>query len=294
MDRREATEFARADFACGSFDALRATHFQHRFPPHFHDTFAIGVVESGITRLRTHRGAWVASGGTILAFSPGEIHSAEPIGEEGFTYRMVYPSAGDLAAAGFDVARAEGGVPLFRTPVIDDASLAAALRRAHVPLMRGVPRGVAETRLLGALRLLVRDYGLDTAGGGKDDARSGEGEMVAMVQRYLQARLATRVRLRPLADLCGVSCFRLIRSFRRVIGVSPYAYFVQLRVNRAQAMLCDGSSMRDVVYSCGFSDQSHFTRAFKRMIGVPPGRYARAVRRHTSERGVVRIPHHAG
>jgi hypothetical protein len=47
------TEVARVELSCGTFDALRAVEFTSSFPPHFHDTFAIGVIESGATRLRT-------------------------------------------------------------------------------------------------------------------------------------------------------------------------------------------------------------------------------------------------
>jgi AraC-like DNA-binding protein len=279
MTAAEVTEFARAEFSIGSFDALRATHFQHRFPPHFHDTFAIGVVESGLTRLWTPRGEWIARGGTILAFSPGEVHAAEPLGEEGFTYRMVYPSTVDLEAAGIDVRRLSSGSPLFRAPVIHDPSVAAALLRAHQPLMRGSQRGATESRIVGALRLLSREYGYAGDPGEPRSAPPADGELVAQAQRWLHDHIATPVRLAPLADLLGVSTFRLVRSFRHVVGVSPYAWFVQLRINRAQAMLCRGATMRDVVFSCGFCDQSHFTRTFRRVIGVPPGKYLRSVRR---------------
>lgn len=280
MTAPELTEFARAELSYGSFDALRATHFQHRFPPHFHDTFAIGVVESGTTRLRTHRGEWVATGGTILAFSPGEIHAADPIGDEGFTYRMVYPSTEDLEAAGLDVSRVSCGLPLFRAPVIDDAYVAAAFQRAHVPLMRdGQNRGVAESRLSQALKLLARGYAFGSERGEANSVRAGDSAMVEFAQQYLHDHIASPVRLGAIAESLGVSAFRLIRSFRRVVGVSPYAYFVQLRVNRAQVMLSEGASIPEVVFSCGFCDQSHFTRAFRRVVGVPPGKYLRAVRR---------------
>ena len=75
-----------------------------------------------------------------------------------------------------------------------------------------------------------------------------------------------------------MSPYHLIRVFRRAVGVTPYAYLVQLRVNRAQAMLCQGLSVSDGAYSCGFSDQAHLTRTFKKSVGVPPGRYVRSVR----------------
>ena len=104
--------------------------------------------------------------------------------------------------------------------------------------------------------------------------------MVEFAQQYLHDHIATPVRLGTIAESLGVSEFRLIRFFRRVVGVSPYAYFVQLRVNRAQVMLSEGASIPEVVFSCGFCDQSHFTRAFRRVVGVPPGKYLRAVRRN--------------
>lgn len=269
------TRFA---LSCGSVDALRAMHFLHRFPPHFHDTFAIGVVESGYTRLRTLRGEWVARPGTVLAFSPGEIHSAEPLSDGGFTYRMVYPTIAFMHEIGVDVSRVAAGQPLFRLPVIDDAGLGGELRRAHEPLMGGAAVRSAEVRLLRGLRVLAERHGARRDAPAITRNPQLDLAIVERAQGYLHERCAEQVRLAAVADRCGVSPFHLIRIFRRVVGVPPYAYLVQLRVNRAQAMLCRGSGVADVAYSCGFADQSHLTRTFKKAVGVPPGQYARSMR----------------
>jgi AraC-like DNA-binding protein len=270
------THMARIDLSCGSFDALRAIHFSRPFPPHFHDTFAIGVIESGATRLRTRRGTSIASAGTILAFSPGEIHSAEPLTTEGFTYRMVYPTAEFMRELGIDTSPLDSGAPLFSLPVIDDPALGHDLQNAHVPLMDGVATAAAEERMLTGIRNLVARYAADAPT--HATCRAADLAVVERAQDYLHERFAQQVRLSTLADICGLSAFHLIRVFRRVLGVPPYAYLVQLRVNRAQAMLCSGSSVADVAYSCGFSDQSHLTRTFRKAVGVPPGQYVRAVR----------------
>jgi AraC-like DNA-binding protein len=261
--------------SCGGFDALSAVHFSRAFPPHFHETFAIGVIETGAAMLHTPRGGWVGRAGTILAFSPGEVHSAEPLTSDGYTYRMIYPTIEFMRAAGVGGATFDGA-PVFRSPVIHDPRLGFALQRAHAPLMEGTAGPDAEDRLLDGLRSLARQHGTETVRA--PAARKRDIEVVHRAQEYMKEHFARSVRLASVAELCGLSPFQLIRVFRRVVGVPPYAYLVQLRVNRAQALLCEGSSVADVASTCGFSDQSHLTRTFKKALGVPPGQYVRSVR----------------
>jgi AraC-like DNA-binding protein len=262
-----SAEMVRVELRGGGFDALRASHFVQRFPPHFHETFAIGVVETGVTRLRTHRGAWDGGPGTILAFAPGEIHSADPITPEGYTYRMLYPSDAFMRELGMTGAT-------FTRPVIEDGNIARAFLDAHEPLMNGNDSLRFETRMRTALELLVRAYDLRTPADSSPHV-----DVVERARAYLRDHFAEHVCLASLAEECGVSRFQIIRRFRRVMGVTPFTYLAQVRVNRAQAMLNTGCGLSDVAYSCGFSDQSHMTRAFKHAVGVPPGQYARAVRR---------------
>jgi len=56
--------------------------------------------------------------------------------------------------------------------------------------------------------------------------------------------------------------------------LSPLAYRNQKRVFAARAMLLDGESIAHVALSVGYADQSHLTRQFQRIVGLPPGRYA--------------------
>jgi len=233
------------------------------------------VIETGAAMLHTRRGEWMGGAGTILAFSPGEVHSAEPLTSDGYTYRMIYPTIEFMRAVGLD--RAVGaGAPLFQSPVIHDSRLGLALRRAHAPLMDGASGPSAEDALLDGLRSLVRQHGAPA----EREPATSERDLgvVQRAQEYMHDRFAQRVRLSAMAELCRLSPFQLIRVFRRVVGVPPYAYLVQLRVNRAQTLLCQGSSVSDVAYTCGFSDQSHLTRTFKKALGIPPGQYVRSVR----------------
>jgi len=64
------------------------------------------------------------------------------------------------------------------------------------------------------------------------------------------------------------------RRFRKTTGCSPYAWYMQRRVDRAKELLKNPSyPLCQIALSVGFSSQSHFTEAFRRREGVPPGRW---------------------
>ncbi|HKO46466.1 MAG TPA: AraC family transcriptional regulator [Polyangiaceae bacterium] len=82
--------------------------------------------------------------------------------------------------------------------------------------------------------------------------------------------------LETLAKRAGLSRFHALRAFKQRYGLPPHAYQLCLRMNHARSLLRAGALAADVAQSCGFADQSHFTRHFKRFNGVTPMKYARA------------------
>ena len=81
--------------------------------------------------------------------------------------------------------------------------------------------------------------------------------------------------LATLSREVGLSRFQTLRLFRRHYGVTPRAFHLHFRLALARRSLKAGASLAEVAASCGFVDQSHFTRQFKRLLGVTPGQYAR-------------------
>ena len=97
---------------------------------------------------------------------------------------------------------------------------------------------------------------------------------VDRAKAYLREHCSESVSLSELAALCRVSQFYLVHAFSQEAGVSPHAYQVRVRVERARHLLEKGVSAACAAASLGFSDQSHFTRHFKRVLQVTPSRYA--------------------
>jgi AraC-like DNA-binding protein len=82
------------------------------------------------------------------------------------------------------------------------------------------------------------------------------------------------VSLAALSSVAALSRFELVRRFRRDTGLTPHAFQTNLRIARARDMLNRGEPAAQVAAQCGFADQPHLTRTFKRAVGVTPARFA--------------------
>jgi len=100
---------------------------------------------------------------------------------------------------------------------------------------------------------------------------------VRRVKSLLHDRYNERVTLAELASSAGFSPFHLLRLFHASVGMPPHAYLTQLRVSHAKDLLARGAAVAEVASLVGFTDQSHLTRHFKRIVGVPPGAYRAAL-----------------
>jgi AraC family transcriptional regulator len=88
---------------------------------------------------------------------------------------------------------------------------------------------------------------------------------------YIQDQLAEDLTLSHIAEAVSMSPFHFARRFKEATGKSPHQFVIEARVSKAKHLLERGDiSIGEVAYEVGFVDQSHLTRHFKRMYGLPP------------------------
>ena len=84
------------------------------------------------------------------------------------------------------------------------------------------------------------------------------------------------LRISELAALCGISEVYFRRIFHALHGKSPKEYVIDMRIERARRLLSDGSfTVREVAALCGYFEETHFSREFKRHTGCSPSDYVK-------------------
>ncbi len=112
---------------------------------------------------------------------------------------------------------------------------------------------------------------------GRPDERHPTYARLMRAVEQLHEHYAEAVRVQDLARLAGLSIAQLERHFQRVFQLNPGQMLTKLRIDAAMRLLHEPGSIAAVGQACGYSDQSAFTRQFRRLTGLTPGQY-RALR----------------
>ena len=260
-----------------TFELLRARYTRQRFAPHAHHEFVFGIVETGAARTFFRGAENVHAAGSVITFGPGEVHTGAPACDEGWSYRMLYPSE---SLVRFIAREATGRelTPTFDTSCVYDPALANRVRATHEILESDSDHLQKECALLEAVGEIVIRHASTRPNASASASGSRSSAALRRVRDLLESEYARTVAIRELADIAGLSTFHLIRVFRASFGLPPYKYLEQIRIQQARRLIRLGFPLTHVVHATGFSDQSHLTRYFKRIVGVTPGMYARAGR----------------
>ncbi len=252
-------------------ELLRAERSNHRYRKHAHEGYALGVVESGAHAFAARGAVWTALPGRVIIVNPEDVHDGGPArGGAGYSYRMVYLDPAIMKRVASEATASSRGGPFFPDAVVDDPALAARILRLHRALEAPTPRLEREARIFDAALQLARRHG----GAPAEPRPADRGRpIVDAALDVLAANFAEDLSLSELAAVVGVDRFRLLRAFRRCLGLPPHAYQTQLRLRYAKRLIAAGEAPAMAAVAAGFADQSHLIRTFKAAYGVTPGQY---------------------
>jgi AraC family transcriptional regulator len=96
------------------------------------------------------------------------------------------------------------------------------------------------------------------------------------ISAYIDANIERAISIETLAGIAALSCSYLCRAFKVTFGEPPHVHVMRRRVERAKAMMLETREpLSQIASACGFSDQAHLCRLFRRAEGASPNRWRR-------------------
>jgi len=231
------------------------------YPLHRHQHYELIVPQRGVYRCMVNEVAWVLPKDSCLLVQPGDRHE-DQVAAGGAHSALWFT----LAGAPLLAARAEPLIPrssgldvalsaLFAEPDERDDALAAHVREALA--------ATCVWRLIQAIPLAARSPAFH--GESEDDAFRGA------IIRLFEQRADQPLTLHDMARDLHLGERTLTSHCRRMLGTTPQQAFLSVRLARARALLTGTTlSVKEVAATCGFADQFHFSRVFKKHYGKSP------------------------
>ncbi len=245
----------------------------HAYRPHSHRTWTIAVVQRGAARFEVDSTRQRADAGELFVLEPEAVHTGMAAVPEGWAYKVLYVEPSVL----HDWAECDGPAPrAARWVVFRDHALRAALLRAHAALAVEPPGLAVEEAVLEAIAGLTPHLRGAAVAGPPTGASAASTPRCAGPASISRSAGTSRCHWRSWPAWPGSRGSSSSGAFAQQNGLTPHAFQRDLRIDRARAMLGDGVPSAAVAAACGFADQPHLSRVFKRSVGVTPGAYARA------------------
>jgi AraC-like DNA-binding protein len=245
---------------------------EFRFEPHYHLDCHIGLVASGVQRQSFRGESLLLTRGAIQLMPAGEVHDGVAAADDSYTLKTFRLSPALLNGFGQEIT-GEHYFPSQAATVLQDRRLADRLLEMHATLQQGRNDPVMnETYVLEMLESL---FGRLKQAAPQTIAGALSSEQLRLVREFVDAHLADKIVLEDLSHLVGLGRFRFLKLFKRTIGMTPHAWILRMRLEKAVALIRTNRNMTitDIAQAVGFFDQSHFTRAFRDAYGVTPARF---------------------
>ena len=255
----------------GSVELRVGTSFRHPYPPHWHEEWLISLITGGAGYFHYRGAAHLVRPDALFVVGPGEVHANYAL-KEGCSFRSMYVSQAVVLDAVAQTTHRGNWFSGSSPGLVPDFPLFQRFLKIHTLLERSSLKLEREAELLGLLVTIARSCERTS---GPLPASGREPVAIKRAQEFLKEHYSENVSLRVLAGVANLSPYHFLRAFRRLTGLPPHCYQLQMRIMRAKELMRKNWPLAQISSATGFADQSHFGRHFRRLTGLAPAAYLR-------------------
>jgi len=244
------------------------------YAPHTHATLSLGAVDDGQSVFTRDSRRERLTRGDVVLIPAGVVHSCNPEKDDRWSYQMLYLDESWIRGVIGEMGILDATVLTQLPPELAPRRIHSRLTRLNACLFSGASSEDKEAALLVFAGNLFGSSRLRRKAVPKPGL-----ERLRDVQELIAKRCTEALTLDELANVAGLSRYHFLRAFNRSFGMTPHAWQIDQRIQRARGLLDQGMSIAEVALQLGFADQSHFQRAFKQRVAATPGEYRNGQRK---------------
>ena len=233
------------------------------FTKHYHDTYTIGLTYKGVLKSYNSFETYDSYEYSIRVNNPGEVHSGK---SKEWSHANFYPTV-DLLSNLYEQIFYEKKTPFFQRHIVENKLLFLKLHNFFTAYFAKEDEMFVESLLIEALSELILSNTIYTKEYNKifEDRK-----LIKNTYELINDSLDTNFTLDVLASNVNLSKYHFLRLFKKEFGLTPHAFIINQRLNKANRLIQKGVSISQASVEVGFNDQSHYTRNFKKFFGYTP------------------------
>lgn len=236
------------------------------YSKHSHETLALSILGSGNIEIEFHsKPTQILTPNKIVVFNPNEVHRTKSNAKECLDYFTLHF---DLSWCK-KIQKVDDFMPLQN--LIDEKRIYDELLEVS-NLIQNNENEIKTSKLEVILEEILTKYiSIDEI---KEELED-EHIIFKEVEKYILTHLSEPITLDEISKTIGYNEFYIIRVFKKKFGLTPHAFLINKRIEKARQELNKNKDInisqlsRDV----GFYDQSHFSKVFKRVFAKTPNKY---------------------
>ena len=228
---------------------------KQKFKPHFHNNYSIGLILKGEHKLNINGKRELILPTQFKVINPNELHFVDESSQ--WSYINLLLEKSEIKRIMPNIFENKKEI-IFKTKIEDSALIALFLN-----LYRSKGSLEYEELLIEFIEKLLKYSSFD--GGLRVNNAS-----ISKAIDFINSHFLEDINLEAIAAVLNLSKYHTIKLFRKEFNLTPYQYILRLRVEYGVLLIKKGYPLSQIALICGFSDQSHFIREFKKIYGFTP------------------------
>ncbi|MBA2939465.1 AraC family transcriptional regulator [Paenibacillus sp. CGMCC 1.16610] len=240
--------------------ALSASMTDFKYKKHAHQEYAIGVTLRGIQEYHLDGSLQLSHQNGVMLFNPEQTHDGMAHDKTGLDYVMLYFEPQLLLDAS-----EKKEILRFSAPIVYDVQLKQRVLSLSQAILSEKDEALCSELFVNLAESLVQtNFSTNVK---KDN------QLIRKAREMLHANLEHVLKLDEISSELQLSKFQFIRLFKAHMGISPYQYFLNAKIERAKCIIEKNKDIYSAVAACGFVDLTHLNKHFKSVYGTTAFEY---------------------